>query len=673
MKTHNIAWVFTAAAALMSLAGCREFNDTVYDPATAGEALRFSAASIATRTAVDTAADKSLFITWAEGDEIGIYATTDGRSAGSNYSYTAFPDEEDATRCIFTATDASELLRWQNRHEQGFFAYYPYTPVGGRELDASNHPVTIPAVQTQSGGNSAQHLSAYGFMVANPVAVASGVNIAGGIEFHFSNIFSVVELRLKMDETCPIASVPVKVAKLISSAGALSYPEANIDLKIPVTAEQLPVTPVISENSVTLTVDGNASLGKNDWTSLYMVVAPGEHPADDLQLEITAIDNSVYTIPIAEGVTFKSNRHYVREYVLSLDGFIAAESFEAEIPSLTVALGEPVKVVMSGAADRVEFWSGEKYHDYAYHDTDRFQKPSMFMNFKMWLANGYQRKPVAVKYSTDYVDKRPYTEDDILAATWTDVSDKFNMEMPLLNVDKDPATGNLYPLPSKTVQPYDCGTVDCSDWFSDETDKCRIAFFYTVNAHDASWDDPKNGGGDKPTANGRTYFYLYDTKIYSQHLGEAMVTEFDQHAHILENNTNVLFRTNYAENTAADPSCILAVLCPAYNFADDGTNPMNNYDYDNTSGKETYRFGSAFTPKVARHTYVLVPEITRPEAKNLGRDTAISIKGADDENLSEWEYTFVAPGTYDVVVVGAIPGLSGDREQVYRFTVTVTE
>ena len=88
---------------------------------------------------------------------------------------------------------------------------------------------------------------------------------------------------------------------------------------------------------------------------------------------------------------------------------------------------------MTGIADRVDFWSGEEGHDYAYAEKDRMQEPDMTMNFMMLLNSGTQRRPAKVMYSTDF--DGTMTQEGILAATWTDVSDRFDMEKPVHGVD----------------------------------------------------------------------------------------------------------------------------------------------------------------------------------------------------------------------------------------------
>lgn len=636
---------FTTIAATLLLAACGQ-DDTMPREALPGgeQAVCFSAGEPATRTEVGTNPDRTLAITWTEADEVGIYGRNDGRSSGDNYAYTASPYKSDATRCSFSASDTYELFTWAKNAAQNFYAYYPYAKVTDRTPNPEAHPFSLPALQTQSEGDSPAHIAHYGLMTAAPVNIPAGTVSEGAIQFNFANVFSIVELRFKMTADCTLASVPVKQVRLLSDGVTLAIPAGTIDLTRAIDPETaLPVVGEEESQSLTLTFDTNLGVTKADYVSAYMVAAPGTHPAGTLRLEVTAIDNSTYSYTIPEQVTLRPNRHYTKSYELSLDEFVLSDEFEAEIPVLNCKVGEPLTVSMTGIADRVDFWSGEEGHDYAYAAKDRMQEADMTMHFMMLLNSGAQRHPAKVMYSTDF--DGTMTEDGVLAANWTDVSDKFNMTHPVHGVD----TG--YPAANASTKPYDAGTADCTEWFSGEGNSCWIAFFYHVDKFDADYVDTETG----TVGNGRTYFYMYDMWVRAQYKSESSYTE--------------IYRQKYVDGSS-DPSYPTFVQGSTFDSGD-GTNPFRLFAY--TGYSYVLRLGAAFRPTVDKDSYLIMPKLARPEAKNVGKDSPFVVKASDDEQPASYEYTFTAPGIYEVAVVGTVVTLGGEKQILLQKNITVTE
>lgn len=636
---------FTTIAATLLLAACGQDDTMPREALPAGEqAVCFSAGEPVTRTEVETNPDRTLAITWTEADEVGIYGRNDGRSSGDNYAYTASPYKSDATRCSFSASDTYELFTWAKNAAQNFYAYYPYAKVTDRTPNPEAHPFSLPALQTQSEGDSPAHIARYGLMTAAPVNIPAGTVSEGAIQFNFANVFSIVELRFKMTADCTLASVPVKQVRLLSDGVTLAIPAGTIDLTRAIDPETaLPVVGEEESQSLTLTFDTNLGVTKTDYVSAYLVAAPGTHPAGTLRLEVTAIDNSTYSYTIPEQVTLRPNRHYTKSYELSLDEFVLSDEFEAEIPVLNCKVGEPLTVSMTGIADRVDFWSGEEGHDYAYAAKDRMQEADMTMHFMMLLNSGAQRHPAKVMYSTDF--DGTMTEDGVLAANWTDVSDKFNMTHPVHGVD----TG--YPAANASTKPYDAGTADCTEWFSAEGNSCWIAFFYHVDKFDADYVDTETG----TVGNGRTYFYMYDMWVRAQYKSESSYTE--------------IYRQKYVDGSS-DPSYPTFVQGSTFDSGD-GTNPFRLFAY--TGYSYVLRLGAAFRPTVDKDSYLIMPKLARPEAKNVGKDSPFVVKASDDEQPASYEYTFTAPGIYEVAVVGTVVTLGGEKQILLQKNITVTE
>lgn len=629
-------------AAAFAWSGCSREAVSWSDSAD-GEPILFAASgSRSSRTEVEAGSDGRLAIVWSSGDAVGIYGMNDGRSIGNNYTYVATPFKEDPSRCSFSAEDPTRIFAWKHGASQGYYAYYPYVSVEGRELSPTSHPFSLPAVQTQVGADSPAHLAQYGLLTAQPVEIAATDESHGGILFTFANLFSIVEVRLRMNADCPIDRVPLKQIRLVAESGNLAIPAGTIDLTQPVdAAADLPVTVETGSAEVALGFSDTFEVDKEGYVSAYLVVAPGHHAAGSVRMEITAIDNSIRSEIFPEAIVLEPNRHYTKSYELSLDDFEPVDEFEAELPALTCKVGEPLTVTMTGVADRIDFWSGEEGHDFAYAEKDRMQEATMSMNFYMLLNSGTQRTPLKVKYSTDF--DGTMTEEAILAASWTDVSSLFDLTTYIYGTDTSTTVG-------ASTQPYNVGTADCSDWFTGAGNSCYIAFFYHVDAYDASYVDPAT----QVAGNGRTYVYLHDTWVRAQYKSEDTFTE--------------IYRQKYVDGES-DPSYPIVVFGPTFDDSD-GTNPLRIFSYG--SYPYVLRLGAAFRPTEERNSYLVLPRLERPAAKNVGKDQPFVVKGEEDPQPQSYEYLFTQPGVYEVAVVGTTQTLAGPKQIIKQATVTVT-
>lgn len=654
MRTMKKNIIYIAAALL--LAGCTKDAATEVSQMTGGEPiLTVSAGVSAGRTTVTTTEQGLLDIDWAEDDRIGLYATADELLTGRNISYTATPNEENASLCTFAATNEGEVLYWNGSKEQAFYAYYPFEQVIDGLPDAAAQPISLPATQEQAKGNSAAHLAKYGVMTAAPVVFEPNATLGSGICFNFTSLFSVVEFRIKTDAACPLAELPIKSLTLSAKGTALAAPVATMDLT------QTP-TAIATQETATelqLTFAEEIMLKRDAYTSFYMVVLPGTHAANSLQLDVTAIDNSVHAVPIAEGVTFRSNKHYVREYELTFDGFVAADPFEVELPNLTTKVGEPLTINFSGKANSIDFWSGEYGHDYAYATKERIEKAVVKMQFEVCLVNGAQREPLSVKVSTDF--DGTMTEEAIKAATWTDVSAAFSIPKELGSSDtKNPREYTW----TKTTIPTMCGPVDCSPWFGDASQSCYVMFHYHVNIHQESVYDEML---KKNVEYGRTFCYLYDCTVWSDPYADQPKQELYKQAFKLNTDNE---KTPYIEEAPGSPTLVYG------STLDDGDGKNIAIKYSYTTSEKSYpyvlRFGANFRPTVDKDSYLVLPKITRP-ADQLSFDKPFVAQAAGAETPASWSYTFTEAGTYKVYVVGTITTLVGEKPVVTEATITVTE
>ena len=628
------------AAALMLVGCAKEAVNEVSQPA-GGEPIRFEAEASSGRTVVGTTDQGALTMAWADGDQIGIYVNLDDMPASGNVAYTANPNDGDRTKCTFSVTELSEAIYWHPEYKQSFYAYYPYNEVAEDNKNAGAHIAVLEAAQ-EGEANSPAFVGDYCAMTAQPFEVAANV-AQGNVSLNFTTAYSIVEFRLKTTEDCPMAELPVKAMTLTAKQTPLAGAVA-LDL----TQSPAAVTVRSGEQRVSLNLAQTVGLKRDEYTSFYMVVLPGTHAADALELEVVAIDNSKQKVTIADGVTFKPNKHYVQPCELTFDGFQLEQPFEVELPALEVKVGEPFAVQFKGAAESINFWSGEKGHDYAYANQDRVDIASMMVNFKAAIqAGGNWREPMSLKYSTDY--NGGGTEADLLAATWTDISDRFTWPSKLWGVDvvNGAKLGNF----SASTTPEDSGTVDCSDAFENAPEGVYFAFFYYV----------KEGTN-------RSYFYLVDNTVTAV-WPNGQIDKLYEPYYTVENPGKLTAKVIHKAATDTNP---IPTFIVGSDFAsNDESNVLTNFTHNTYSS--VVRFGAKYNGRtVDKHSYLVLPKIERPAAQNLGKDKPIVIQSADAETPASWNYTFTEPGTYKVYIISTIMTLLGEQEVIEEVTVTVT-
>lgn len=163
--------------------------------------------------------------------------------------------------------------------------------------------------------------------------------------------------------------------------------------------------------------------------------------------------------------------------------FAGCRKGEAEMPdfdvwtaSAVVRAGVPVVFNFSGMADIISFYSGEKGNAYEYHDRDRVTSTDMIVNFSTVTTAGVVGNPnpavVPILYSTDFAGGDEYTIESVESATWTDISDRFNM-------------------PTDTGQTVFSGDVSILDLFPDDETPLYLCFHYYVDAYEEALNNPR--------------------------------------------------------------------------------------------------------------------------------------------------------------------------------------
>lgn len=615
MKKHIFAIILLALAA-----GCRE-TDT--EPAFAGQgpAVRFAAPGAVASRAIVEADDTQLDVAWSSGDAIGIFGR--GAVSGDNYPYAAAPDRNEPAQCSFSPMTLDRIFEWRPGRQE-FYACYPYD--GTLRSEPNAWPVSLPAQQVQSAVGSTEHLAALCTMKAAPVSRVFDESDDSPVEFVFHNLFAMVEIRLKMDAGSSI-DVPIRQIKLVSEESALTIPAGTVDLTAPIESGYtvLPVEALEESREAVLTFGQQLSVSRSDYGSFWLMVAPGHHAAGTLKLYVTAIDDSVCTIELPEA-DFKSNRNYRRDVELNLDDFEAANPFGVSSVVAECRVGEPVRFALEGAAESVDFFSGEMFHQWEYVDKDRLSYSDILFSFRSQLQGGAQVHPLTVKVSTDF--DGTYTEERILAATWTDVTARFTLPTKIWTANNGPTTADRY---AEKDRMTDSGEVDLSSYYGD-SETLHLAFFYHIDKYDAS------------LKNSRTGVWFTDIHAFSRE-GETRTEILRQ----VESDIHIVNGASYTDTT------------------------LSGWGATFTYGGETiypWRFWCANNPTGDRDAYAVMSPLQRTK-RNFGPDRPEQVKVSGGEMPGTFDYVFTEPGVYETTFVARIRTLSGETQIVRHFTVTV--
>lgn len=604
---------------LLGLAtGCGE-NPIEQPEIPQGTAVRFvDCGAAASRTIVE-ADDTRISAVWNADDAIGIFGR--GAAAGDNYPYAATPVRNEPTQCSFAAMALDKIYTW-NKGEQAFYAYYPWDEEATGEPDA--WPVVLPTQQTQQGAGTTDHLARLGTMKAAPVECVFTEEEPAPVEFVFRNVFSIVELRLKMDASSPI-DVPIRRIRLLSETTPLTIAAGTIDLTAPVGEDPLVV--VDGKQEAVLVFGEQPVVNRTGYGSFYLTVAPGAHP-EGLTLEVTAIDNSTCTVALP-AAAFKANCNYRQDATLLLNDFEPAEPFAATAVATECKAGQPVTFTLSGEAETVDFYSGEMFHEWEYAKKDRMSYSDVFFSFRAQMqctAAKYQAYPVSVKVSTDF--DGTFTEANITAATWTDISTRFTLPTKPWGTNDGPTTEERYLEEGRMIP---SGEVNLSPYYDEKSPYLYVAFFYHIDKYDAT------------LANERTGVWFTDIQAIRQEgdVKTTILTQTEDEIHLID-----------GANYGGTPSRW------GKQFVHNG---VTHYPWE---------FWCESKPKGDRDSYAVMNRLER-KVSNFGPDKPEGVKSADGQMPQSFSYTFAEPGTYEAVLVGRSKTLTDQTEVVCKFTVTV--
>ena len=292
-------------------------------------------------------------------------------------------------------------------------------------------------------------------------------------------------------------------------------------------------------------------------------------------------------------------------------------TLEVDAPA-TVTVGPRVEFSLSGAQDILSFWSGEPGSDYTYREKDRIGSGDTWLSFSTTTASGTKEYPnpasVPFSWSTDFSGK--YTEADMNAATWHDITDEFEW-------------------PTVTPETVSAGELNVNGILPSDGTPVYFRFYYHVAAYSAS-----AAGGQ---GNGRTQWTI--TKLnFDCDTPAGRITAYNMYDQRWQ--------------------LILGDGC--------STIPESNLPSLPTTA-ERILFRSQFKPDVDLHIWAVSGAVTRPGDINLGHDKGVGIKAIADPQMKKYYYTWNTPGEYRVVFVGVNAGVEGRREVVREMTINVVQ
>ena len=353
----------------------------------------------------------------------------------------------------------------------------------------------------------------------------------------------------------------------------------------------------------------------------YTYTRPGEYVATFVAVNANASDR-------------KEKVEQVRIVVEEAEGE-TLEAIDIKVSSLECKVGEPIMFEFSGDVTTLDFWSGEPGHDYQFVNGGKPEMAQMYMQFRTCELGGAQLDNLKIKYSTDF--NGTMDEDNILKATWTDISSRFTWPDVIIPTGNPNSSATYYATYVKS------GNVLVSDCYKD-SDQVYFAMFWEIEPYDA----------DKQ--NTRTAAWVAGWQVNALYTNGDSEIIFD-----MEQSTDSYKVVEIVEGASYENDTNHCAWYSTGNFTADL--------------KWHFRFFSHFRPEEGRKAYALTKQPVVRGSKVTGADTPHPIKTNMQNSLpTTWSYTYAASGTYNVVfVIGTLDENGAQQTETKEFTIVVTE
>lgn len=298
---------------VVSLVSCTtevDFQEEIFTPSEIENirvvARDFEGAENLSRTMVEIGTTGASFA-WAANDTIGIFPN-------SGYQV-AFPMISGAG----SQTASFDGGGWALKASATYSAYYPFN----YDYRSPQNILVDYMGQKQVGDGSTDHLGAYDYMLATPVAPQ-----AGNVTFEFKHISSLVQFKLKVPEAGTLTSLTLNASK----------PAFVRRGKVNLTTGNVMIIPEAESPSFSMELE-DIQVSANQEVTIYTMMAPVDLTGLDVTVAVTNNEGEVTTGTL-DAIHFEAGKAYALSSTLS--AFEEAEIQNADIRGkvLTAAGGE---------------------------------------------------------------------------------------------------------------------------------------------------------------------------------------------------------------------------------------------------------------------------------------------------------------------------------------------
>lgn len=287
--------------------------------------------------------------------------------------------------------------------------------------------------------------------------------------------------------------------------------------------------------------------------------------------------------------------------------------FEASVEAVVCKVGQPVVFQFQGNPDIITFYSGEVGNDYAFKNEDRIVPTRMGYSFTANRKAGPNPGKLPFSYSIDFSGE--YTAEAVQAATWIDISDRFDW------IPENKANVEVY-----------SGLADLSDIFLDEQTPVYFNYCYLCKA-----------GMDVDSSD----WLVYSPTFYG----------------ITETTESKLFDiTNSGWTTVYN--------VPTWMNNDGSYDPKLNYTSAN-NGKRLRMICDNRKPDCDREMWFVSGPIYKMANINHGPDFGKPIKSVANAMMSSYSYAYSEPGEYTVTFVATNANVYDRKERVVELKVKI--
>ncbi|MDO4957237.1 MAG: fimbrillin family protein [Bacteroidales bacterium] len=275
--------ILLTIAALATLFSCSSIDEMAGDKYAAGDYVESVEMTVedfeedaTTRTALSNLTDTGAKFAWAENDTVGIFPNVGDQVS---FSMSAGAGTSSAT---FNGGG------WALRTSSSYSAYYPFSRAN---FYRNSKTIAINMVgQTQNGNDDTSEIGAFDIMAAAPASAETG-----NVKFAFKHQVSICRIKLTLPENKSFKSV-----KVIAPSKKF-ITEAKLDISV--ATPTITATKTSEEISLSLRNFSTTSTNKNLVANMY--VLPVDMSADKLTVEVTDVDDNVYTAENVAGVNFE--------------------------------------------------------------------------------------------------------------------------------------------------------------------------------------------------------------------------------------------------------------------------------------------------------------------------------------------------------------------------------